>query len=572
MKKILSLFLCVVAVLILASCVGNSADKTEDSKEPYKELIEHYQWLIEQKLNDKSLTESSHLRHEINAPLIELVEQCEDPAALGHATKDINRDGIPELVLLNKSNRLHALFTLENNAPVMLELAYRKGELLLIVPDGTVYFASYVEGERDDTAVRRLVNGKLQGLQYGVSKDEESYYKIEDGVRSTITRAEKLALDESIQSLLIRPFYETKTTGFRFVPAVPDSSGASEAPLADFSSYDSILSAYKTIVENFSEYTRETWANGEFDNLFSFADNENYDIFHAIFYGGIRVMPTKTYWGTEYDEDGDNAYGYAKKDLNGDGIEELILMNDQYEIFAVFTMKNGKAVLLGDLYHADIGSDGRIYVERETGGIVSRDGEVFLYEVADGALNCLVGVGYQVNWELKQEGWYKIENGIHISISDEEGEALYAQYDHFLSGYIGEEYTRTFAGLAFVPLFEHAVASEEHINTYGTSGVVGGRSLSLSAVSEETVTFTLECMKTVGEFDPVTNPDPEVQVATITGDAVRDGNVYRFEKDGVTGYIEFAVNAAWVVITDSQQEPIACRAYLFNYPDSGLLS
>ena len=42
--------------------------------------------------------------------------------------------------------------------------------------------------------------------------------------------------------------------------------------------------------------------------------------------------------------------------------------------------------------------------------------------------------------------------------------------------------------------------------------------------------------------------------------------VFLGKKDGIKGYIEFGVNSAWVIVTESQNEYVFCRAYLFDYP------
>lgn len=563
MKKISVFLLCLIFLLGAVSCTAPS------DRDPYKDIIDKYTELVLAKSQEQPLEEPEDSSDEIEVALYEIVRDSTDPSIMGYATKDINSDGIDELVLLDKQQGLYALFTVRGNTPVLL-LRMDKMYYAAITPDGTIYANEYIRDKSDRTQVKTIVDGKLEGLEYGSETDGEivTYYKTENGVRTEITKEEMVQLDRTFTfSIMISPRDETKTTGFRFVPIVTDASQGT-APIPDFTSYDGIISAYKIMVESFSEYQEVSWINGEFDRLFTINDNETYDIFHQIFWGGIRIMPTETYFGQEYASDGDNSYGYAKKDLNGDGVEELILLNDNYEIFALFTMKDGKAVFLDGLYGAWIDENGRIYKDVATGGLVSRDSEVYVYEIDGGELKNVIAVGYRVNFYLQKEGWYKIDGNTRTDISAEEGEAAYAVYDIRPLGYCNEEYTRTFSGIEFIPLMEETFAGEKHINTYCNSGHVNGDVLTVSEVSENDVTVSVELCWTDGDFDPDTNPEPEEHTTKLSFTAVRNGNRYEFEQDGVSGYLEFAVNSAWVVVTDSQNEYVSCRAYLFDYPQN----
>ena len=568
MKKslvILLLFILLSCVFCAVSC-GTPAD---DGEALYEDIINRYKELLLAKAGNEVITAPDASADEIATVLYEIARDCEDPSVMGYATKDINGDGFVELLLMNKSNKLYALFTIQNSLPTML---LRMDHMsACITPDGTVFASSYAEGGNEIcTHIKKIANGKLEGLEYGCDADGEnvSYYKIENGVRSEITRSEMLQLDDMAQNIsTIYPSHRTKTTGFRFVPALADAS-QSTAPVPDFTSYDGILSAYKMIVQSFSDYEANDWINGEFDDLFCISDNESYDVFHQIFWGGIRVMPTETYFGQDYAKDGDNSYGYARKDLNGDGIEELILLNDQYEVFALFTMKDGKAVLLDGAYGVWIDENGFLRKEVSTGGMVSRDGEAYIYEIEDAELKSNVGVGYKVNMFLQKEGWYKTDGNTKTDISDEEGEALYAEYDILPSDYCNDEYTRTFSGIEFVPLFEATLASQKHVNSFSNSWFGNGDTLTVSTYTDNDVTVRIKFVYTVGEFDPETNPDPKVYINSIEGKALRSGHQYIFEIDGIKGYIEFGVTSVWVIVTESENEQVPCKAYLFNRPEN----
>ncbi len=579
MKKITVLLLCLIIMLGAVSCTTPTASNNETkdapstgdpsntiAQSPYENIINEYTVLLEKKIKEETLAEPSDSADEIKIALFEIVRDTADPSIMGYATKDINGDGGEELVLLNKSNRLYALFTLYNSAPVLL---LKDNLSAAIAPDGTVYARQYVKDQGDCTQIKKIIDGKLDGLEYGgtISGNTVTYYKSENGVKTDITKEEKLQLDNALEPVMLNPWYINKTSGFRFISAVSETS-ASTAPVPNFTSYDGIIAAYKTIVESFSEYKQSDWTNGKFDALFTITDNESYAIFHEIFWGGIRNMPTETYFGQAYATAGDNSYGYSKKDLNSDGVEELILLNDNYEIFALFTEKDGKAHLVKDVYGAWIDEDGRIRKDVATGGLVSRDGEGYVYVLDGTALKAEIAVGYKVNFYLQKEGWYKIEGGIKVDISAEEGEALYAAYDILPSGYSDEEYTRTFSGITFIPLFEATLAGQKHINTFSNAWFVNGDTFTVSEIAANSVTAAIKFVCLEGEFDPEANPNPEAHITELEIQAIQNDGRYEFEKDGIKGYIEFAVNSAWVVVTESQNAHVLCRAYLFNSPEN----
>ncbi len=578
MKKIIAFVLCCVIVFGGVSCTSPFDGDTEGETEmytdtssntvyelTYDDIIGRYTTLLKAKLNGEVFAEPSDFANTIEKTLSDIVRDVEDPSIMGYATKDINGDGDEELVLLSKSNKLYALFTVQNTVPVLL----LKLDTLsaAIAPDGTVYTYQYVKDQGDHTQIKKIIDGELVGIEYdGVINGESvTYYKTENGVKTEITQEEKKLLGNSLESIMLNPMYINKTTGFRFVSAIPETA-ANKAPIPDFTTYDGIIAAYKTIVESFSEYKKLDWINGKFDNLFTITDNESYEVFHQIFQCGINNMPTEEYLSKTYASDGDNSYGYAKKDINGDGMEELILLNDKYEIISLFTEKNGRAHLVDGVCHAWIDENGNIRKEIATGGQVSRDGECCVYTLDGTTLKTEIAVGYKVNIYLQKEGWYKIEDGKKIEIPEQEGESLYTAYDILPSRYSDNEYTRTFADIEFIPLFDATEAGEKHVGTFTNAWFIYGDAITVSSFTTDDVTAVIKFIYTEGEFDPETNPEPVQYITELNVRALRFGNRYTFEQDGIKGYIEFAVGAVWVVVTESQNEHVDDRAYLFDRP------
>ena len=574
MKKLLLFLLCALLSLCLFSCADeNTPDVPPDPPaNAYASVIARYTALAEARGRGEAVAAADGA-DEIERALCTVVAGVEEDAVLGYATKDIDGDGKEELVLLDKESMVKALFTQKEGAPVLLLVAE---DVASISADGTVYSASLV-GE-DGGIIRhfeKLTNGVLSGLTYAYIPGEETaeLYKIENGVRTEITYNERDALERQYETIISFPYLETKTAAFRFIPAIP-SDAAADAPVADFSSYDTILSAYARIVGCYSDYTVWRWSCGEYDDLFVFPDNESYEIFHAIFTAGSIARPTEERFGSEYALGGDNAYGYAKHDLNGDGTEELILLTDMYRILAVFTEKNGRAVLLpalsakvgGRFNEVWINEVGELRSTVETGGATLRDAEKYLYRIKDGGAECVFGVGYAVNGYLEKVNWYRIENGKHVPISDEEGKALYARFDALPYGREAKEHMRTVSGITFIPLFERTLGSARFVGEYTNRSMIYGDVLTVTAATADRIEAAFECVWVGDIINPEEPLNRENVRTTLSFSAVREegGHRYLFDTEGVSGYIELGARGAWVVVTQSENEYVLARAYCLN--------
>lgn len=571
MKKVIIFFLCITLLIPLAACT-RPKDKTEEWVDPellYAPITEAYIALVTAKDEGKTLTAPDASASESDKAIFEVVNNYDTPADLGYAVKDINGDGVWELLLMTRQARIYALYTLTDGVPVFL---FRSSVTATIYENGRISYSEYIPDEVSRSWEQTLVNGRLEGLEFGSEMVGENvvHYKVENGIRTEITREERNDLATLYgHNTPSDPRYTNRKNGFRFIPAIQPDPSEEQPPVADFSTYEAILELYKTAVEQIPSYTRPKWIDGEYEDLYTFRDNANYEIFHRVLYGCANLKPTTEYFGDKFHPLGQNAYGYDKKDLNGDGVEELILMTDLYDLLAVFTMKEGKAVLLKIPYGAWLDENGCFRAHLSTGGVVDRDGEGYLYEIKDGGLFCHFGVGYQVNIYLQKEGWYKIENGVRTDISGEEGEALLAQVENLPDRWSSAEYTRNKSGLTFTPLHEASLAMPTHREIYSQMGYYTGY-LTISDTSKTEVSFVWDYVAYLTEFDPE-HPEiePETFELTMEGVAVAEDGKYHFASNGVKGYLDFAVSGVWVVVTESTHEHLPCRAYLFDYPSDG---
>ena len=232
MKKILAVLLCLATLISLASCFSPPNGDTGESRLTYEEILARYETLlraaVEQAAGSADTEAVSRAESEeqkasvssaenIESVLSEIVRNCDDPFAMGYATKDINGDGVEELVLLSKSNKLYALFTQQDGKAVLL--SKMDDVTAAIAADGTVYASKYVAQEYSCVTVQTIEQGKLTGSEFGSVLDGEtvSYYKLENGTRTEIGRAEYSAFEESVRGILLSPAFYTKKTGLSTV-------------------------------------------------------------------------------------------------------------------------------------------------------------------------------------------------------------------------------------------------------------------------------------------------------------------------------------------------------------------
>ena len=247
--------------------------------------------------------------------------------------------------------------------------------------------------------------------------------------------------------------------------------------------------------------------------------------------------------------------GYAKKDINNDGTEELIFAESTLDIVAIFTVKNGEAVTLitqedpNSLIWLD--ANGLIRMEQlvmEGQYLVGR--KYLVYEISEGALKPQVAIGCDA---MKQGEWHKLENQ-QVSVSKEDWNELYAKYNICPFGWDEREYTKNHADLTILPLLEVAVPK---IQTYKLASIIKDDRVKITSASVESVSFTMA-------YHKYTESALVYQTELFVTATLADGK-YLFDNQTVNGSIEFGYNSVWVNINESTNEHIDCRSYLFDY-------
>ncbi|MBR6726948.1 MAG: hypothetical protein IKM08_02040 [Clostridia bacterium] len=352
MKKLLALLLCLSMLAApLLSCGSDPAPAPEGGGSDeipvtYDAVIDKYTAVLTAlkdgtPVADMERTGADTLGADIMNAIYDTVAACEEPLDMGYGTKDIDGDGTDELLLMSERGVSYVLFTQKNGKILFLIDLGAQGA---IDEEGNIYKVGYdAESKTSLSTLCRLQNGVLISYEYGETRTSDdtgvhfSYFKTVNGERVTIEESEHSAFynmyfkcDGSFLRIATRM---TRQAHFRYTPALarePDEA----AVTVDYSSYEAVLETYKKIVAALPEFDL-LWASNGYHNRFMTDNSPEYEYTDRL----LQACAL-------YDEGGALSFGYAKKDLNGDGSDELMLMTEGREALAVFTLQKGKPALI----------------------------------------------------------------------------------------------------------------------------------------------------------------------------------------------------------------------------------
>ena len=223
--------------------------------------------------------------------------------------------------------------------------------------------------------------------------------------------------------------------------------------------YDEVLWCYKYAVDyyNLDSYKIIDNLIDRFIHIYGkfFLNETEKEWFIKIATSGYILHPGRY---VDHRLENNNARGYAKKDLNGDGTEELVLLNSDYTIVALFSMHEGKPILLQEFWNrckGMIDKNGYVHIFG-SGGADVQSHEI--YKVADGggSLEPLYEFGLDGHeWvdDVAVTKYYKTENGEKKYITEEEYNTILEQSNEYLGNKSITEVTKTDSGLQFRSLF-----------------------------------------------------------------------------------------------------------------------
>lgn len=603
MKKVLSFF---VSILILFSFVGCSIFKyepqrndTEETKKdnppesyeeqvgPYDNIISYYTMLLTLLRDGKELpapnTDNMSRRESaifetiyniVNAYKDSTQSSTQGADILGYGYKDLDGNGTPELIILTKYTSIKAIFTISGEAPILLEASYGAGNSLLFGTknrffmrrqnlndniEETTFYTCHVEGDK-------MVYDATYGKVYD-RKEEKGLdiFQVLNGNRVTIS--------EEAFNELYREQSKTSKPGYSYTSKLlapyihfplQDNATSENLPVADFSSYSAIRETYVKISTCLTEFNSGTWATGGYDNLFAFPSELSFEYYNRLLYAAYH---------------GAYGVGYDEIDLNGNGKDELVLMNEDYRIKAIFTQNDGVPVLLDAFAYETcwLDDEGFIHVDNEQ----YYELEYNLYEfTSNGKYNLIYSILVAENGNR-----YFTKDGKTEKITFEKSlELYYDNYCRYSEPFLPYEETRNASALTYTPLVSptedvmsaaidqtwHKYSKLEE--TTGKDMANGNTYLTFENVTDTQATISIKYVFTYYYPDPDRDnymlSDSTESSLKIT--ALNENGILVFEENGIKGKIEVGTKCLWLVIDEStdQRFPAGNHCYTKYNPDS----
>ena len=567
MKRIFAALLCALTLLSLNSCF--TLDRYESSKSAYDGIIEEYTALLTAKQNGEELPEpDTKGMSEEEAAILTLlrdivdVETPESVEDLGYGFKDMDGNGTPELILLTKYTVIRAVFTVKGLTPVLLESSPGKGGFFYFASDGRFFLRHKTENGSIEEYTHFIcrVDGDVMVYDsvYGsvIDRDKQEYvefFHVVNGERTTVDRAAYNELNREMSRVTNMPSLSDSfklEAPYIHLPLVEPVS-TENLPVADFSDYEAIRETYKAISNCVEDFNETEWkVERAYDDLFTYPDDRSFAYYTQLLYAA--------YHGAYYE-------GYDEIDLNGDGVDELVILNEDYTIKAIFTMKKGVPVLL-DAYANEvcwIDEEGMIHVDRWDYNEI----EYSLYEfTGEGDYNLVYSILTAQNGNR-----YLTKDGKTEPITyDRFKEIYHDEYRPFYTEpFEAEEYNRAVSGLAYTPLIPYAVDPVKAAVTKAwhksvTLNEISGEAVaaySNTYVTFENVTDTKMDVHVTYKY-AVYYPDPDNQYhslediteSNLNFTARLENGVFVFEADGIKGHLEFSPKYLWLVIEESSDK------------------
>ena len=219
-----------------------------------------------------------------------------------------------------------------------------------------------------------------------------------------------------------------------------------------FTDYPSIIKEYQNFIDYLINHNADI-ENALDNNIFNAPTSDSTLSYHwgcMQSEANLHIYYNKETPNVYYSQpisDIKNAFGYAIKDINGDGSSELILLFQDYTVFAVFSTVNGKPNLLDAFWsrhRCNIDATGLLYVYSSGG---ASDWDYTTYQISQDDSQLLQVEKYGIESDSGAGStvhYYKVINDEKQTIS----EAEFTEYTTKFSAISTKD-----AGLTFTPLF-----------------------------------------------------------------------------------------------------------------------
>lgn len=374
----LCMTLCAALLLSLTSCfLIRPLNKDPDMV--YGKLLEEFTHLAMSRLDGEDVTtKSSPTVKGLSGGLFESLKaviteaEYKNVAELGYAFRDLDGDGIYECFLMKNDGTLYALYACKLGTPYLVE-SYTAESCVqgVLRADGSIY--THLIHRKDGKAVgseyhySRFKDGGMEPYRvYCVDYENDTAYAEEYGERRGFADREIHHLNDQVQYYHYRYTLLAREAGLWF-RSLNDSEVQPDAPAFDASSYDALLDTLTTMMPTIREFVYKDWLNGAYDGLMAVDSPEEFSLYSNLLYAcGMHGGYTDAE-GNQYSK----ALGYAYKDLNADGSDELFILNEDSELVALFTLQEGSPTLLWratDGSFSALDSEGQLMTGRYANG------------------------------------------------------------------------------------------------------------------------------------------------------------------------------------------------------------
>ncbi len=448
---------------ICVHCGGWEDDYTpsDGGVSQYAEVVAKYKYLVEYKHNYETLPPKGNKEPVYVDALYEVVQYYDPSMDFGYAYQDLDNDDCKELILLNRDSYVYGIFTIDSGAPVPV-CTFQKGQAFVCADHSIYYYVKAWDNGGGQIflayCLASIVDGQLvDSFTFGWEDQDKSattdtdttYFKVDaEGNETELTKDEYRVYSGNVYDYYVSYGSRLgKSSNLRFYPVMV--SPVESTVYADFSTYDKIVETFTYMNDTIGKYEKSSWSGGKYDNKMLFDCDEDFEIYNRIV-GACALLGASN-----------STYGYAQKDINADGTPELILLDSNYSVIAIFTMKEGKAVLVdtfNDRHYASIDASGNVYVvDRQLPGN-KKDYEYSVCTLVGDklVLSLTIGIKHQ-GATTTPYAWYKVADGVETAITEDAFNSDFATYFtakfETVNASNFAKYTKDNAGLTFVGAF-----------------------------------------------------------------------------------------------------------------------
>ena len=308
-------------------------------------------------------------------------------------------------------------------------------------------------------------------------------------------------------------------------PDITTKEELTNVPPATLASYEEVISLYRIAVDHLEIYFEEDPDSSMYATEIANADDPTKALYESIFLSAYAWYEYD--FGVEYNNHGTEAYCYTIFDINADGTYELILMTDEYDIVAIFTIFNEEATLLLD----------------------NREG--LWYYIFGGSVTHRYSKQNAHGSSKYYDDLYFLQDGKLIKHATELADCPSYQCRELIAPYSKQSITSPFVRLSG-PL----TIQKPYIYTWIWSN---------SRIWEQ-FPFLLEIDAGVFTENEFGFSIAKSYYPTVVDDivATREGDVAYFDTPKISGRIEFGCQSVWLIIEKSTVSELPCGAFLLK--------